>query len=103
MSDPVFITSRSRLVAVVETAVHKAVREALAQQKEPAMPAKRWLTNREAQAYLGLSKATLARYRAVGRLPYSCVQSAVYYRLADVEALLKKGMRSGQHDDATML
>lgn len=93
MSDAVFITSRSRLVAVVEAAVQKAAREALAQQKQPAMPAKRWLTNREAQAYLGLSKATLARYRAVGLLPYSRVQSAVYYRLADVEALLERGMQ----------
>lgn len=59
------------------------------------MSAKRWLTSHEAQAYLGLSKATLARYRAVGRLPYSRVQSAVYYRLADIEALLDQEMERG--------
>ena len=93
MSDPVFITSQSRLIAVVEAAVERAVSKALAQRQQPAVSGKRWLTNREAQAYLGLGKATLARYRAVGRLPYSRVQSAVYYRLADIEALLDRGMQ----------
>ena len=39
---------------------------------------------------LGLSKPTLARYRAAGTLPYSKVGSSVYYRLEDVEALLAR-------------
>ncbi|OZC04600.1 hypothetical protein BSZ36_05155 [Rubricoccus marinus] len=52
-------------------------------------PGKGWLTNREAQDYLGLSKATLARYRSEGMLPYSKIGASVYYRLADVEGLLE--------------
>lgn len=87
MSDPIFITTQSRLTATVEAAVQKAIRAALAARPE-APRAKRWLTSAEGQAYLGLSRATLARYRADGRLPYSKVGSSVYYRLADIEALI---------------
>lgn len=50
---------------------------------------KAWLTNPEAMQYLGLSRPTLARYRASGKLPYSKVGSSIYYRLSDVEALLE--------------
>lgn len=50
---------------------------------------KSWLTNAEAMEYLGLSRPTLARYRKSGRLPYSKVLANIYYRLADVEALLE--------------
>ena len=50
---------------------------------------KNWLTNNEAQEYLGLSKPTLARYRAEGRLAYSKVGSRIYYRIADLEAMLE--------------
>ena len=53
---------------------------------------KAWLTNREAQEYLGLSRPTLARYRAAGTLPYSKVGSSIYYRLTDVETLLESNM-----------
>ena len=60
------------------------------------MADKAWLTNAEAMDYLGLSRPTLARYRAAGKLRYSKVGSSVYYRLTDVEALLESNMvRSG--------
>lgn len=52
-------------------------------------PGKNWLTNAEAVEYLGLSRPTLARYRADGTLPYSKVGSSVFYRLSDVEGLLE--------------
>ena len=96
MQDPIFITTQSRLTATVAMAVEQAVRKALAPPRSPDIPVyKRWLTSAEAQAYLGLSRATLARYRAAGALPYSRVGSAVYYRLEDVEALLERGMQTG--------
>ena len=53
---------------------------------------KAWLTQPEAQKYLGLSKPTLARYRAAGKLPYSKVGSSCFYRLVDLEALLESGL-----------
>ena len=53
---------------------------------------KAWLTNAEAMAYLGLSRPTLARYRAAGKLPYSKVGSSIYYRLTDVEAMLESNL-----------
>ena len=53
---------------------------------------KSWLTNAEAMEYLGLSRPTLARYRAAGTLPYSKVGSSIYYRLTDVETLLESNM-----------
>ena len=56
-------------------------------------PGKSWLTQPEAQEYLGLSKATLARYRAAGTLPYSKLGSSIYYRLADVEEMLERRLQ----------
>ena len=56
------------------------------------MADKAWLTNAEAMEYLDLSRPTLARYRAAGKLRYSKVGSSVYYRLTDVEALLESNM-----------
>ena len=86
--EPVIVTSKAHLREAVSDAVESAMKRAAAAKDEPLANRKEWLTNREAQSYLGLSKATLARYRASGRLPYSKLGNAVYYRLADVEALL---------------
>ena len=55
---------------------------------------KAWLTNPEAMEYLGLSRPTLARYRAAGTLPFSKLGSNIYYRVIDVEALLEAGMQN---------
>lgn len=96
--DPHFITAQNKLTATVEAAVERAVKRLLdaRAQTSSAPGSKDWLTNREAQAYLGLSKATLARYRADGTLPYSRVNAAVFYRLADIEALLERGLVEGK-------
>lgn len=53
---------------------------------------KRFITNEEAMRYLGVSRTTLARYRKNGTLPYAKLEGGaapVYYRLADIEALLE--------------
>lgn len=87
--DPVIVTTKSALRTIVGDAVDGALQSIRSElNASPTTSEKRWLTNREAQSYLGLSKATLARYRANGTLPYSKVGSSVYYRLDDVEALL---------------
>lgn len=51
---------------------------------------KEWLTNAEAQAYLGLSRMTLQRYRDNGLLEFSKVGSNIFYRRRDILALLEK-------------
>lgn len=51
---------------------------------------KEWLTNAEAQAYLGLSRMTLQRYRDNGLLEYSKVGSNIFYRRSDIIGLLEK-------------
>lgn len=87
--DPVIVTSRAALVAAVTEAVERAVRrERATSPPSDDRPGKGWLTNAEAMVYLGLSRPTLARYRAAGSLPFSKVGSNVFYRLEDVEALL---------------
>lgn len=92
--DPHFITAQNKLTATVEAAVEKAVKRLLASRAaaadDDAPGGKDWLTNKEAQAYLGLSKATLARYRSDGTLPYSRLGSSVYYRRDAIEALLTR-------------
>jgi excisionase family DNA binding protein len=92
--DPIIIAKQSQLAALIEHATTKALEGVLKKREEDvaAGGSKAWLTNDEAAGYLGLSKVTLARYRSEGKLPYSRVGGAVYYRLTDVEALLESGL-----------
>lgn len=52
-----------------------------------------WLSNKAAQDYLELSRPTLQRLRSSGKLPFSKVGGKIYYRRADVEALLERHLR----------
>ena len=68
---------------------------AVAHHRAPELKAgKKWLTNPEGMEFLGLSRPTLQRYRASGKLPYSKVGGNIYYKLADLEALLEAHMQS---------
>lgn len=89
---PVIVVSKAALSEAVEAAVERAIGRLAPRFRTDARdrPDKGFLTNKEAQTYLGLSKATLARYRADGMLPYSRVGSNVYYALSDIEALLNR-------------
>lgn len=93
--DIVIVTTKLALNEAVEAAVERAAARLAARLRvdAPGAGPKAWLTNRETQAYLGLSKATLARYRADGRLPFSRVGSSVFYRTSDIEDRLVDGMR----------
>ena len=64
---------------------------------------KSWLTNAEALEYLGLSKATLSRFRSSGKLSYSKVGKSVYYKRTDLDKLLQTNLQlaedgEGSHD-----
>src|SRR5690625_7373299 len=48
-----------------------------------------WLSNEEAQKAMGLSRATLARYRADGTLPYSKLGQNIFYKTDDIKAALQ--------------
>lgn len=93
-SNALVLIPESRLRALLEESAEKAVRRTLRgviDHAAPARPGKEFMTNREAMAYLGKSRPTLARYRADGTLPFSKVKGSVYYRRADVLALIESG------------
>jgi hypothetical protein len=48
-----------------------------------------WLDPREVREMLGVSKASMNRYRRNGQLPYSCIGGKFMYREADVNKLRK--------------
>ena len=99
--DPLSRSLKALVADAVEAAVARAVPTPPPAERDRPGSRKEWLTNREAQDYLGLSKATLARYRADGTLPYSKpFGQHVYYRLADVEALLERNVVGHSGDGA---
>lgn len=48
-----------------------------------------FMTNKMVMEYLGLSRATLQRYRKDGRLLFSKTGRKVFYRRSDVQAMLE--------------
>lgn len=92
--DPVIVHTKGSLIRAVDEGVERALKKVHAEWKREreAAPGFCWVTNERAMELLGLSRPTLARYRADGKLPYSRVGSSVYYRVEDVEALLERGM-----------
>ena len=86
----VIVASRSELSGLIQDSVSRGLAEIIAQQSE-----KDWLTNKEAQEYLGLSRPTLQRYRSSGKLPFSKVGGNIYYRREDIEKLLEDNVRTG--------
>ena len=86
---PVIVTSRAALDESVAAAVERTLKRLNASPVERQSEGVGWLTNRGAQAALGVSKPTLARWRKAGTLAYSKVGGSVYYAVSDVEALLE--------------
>lgn len=52
---------------------------------------KAWLSNKEAQAYLGMSADFFKDLRASGQLTFYKVRGAVFYRKCDIDRLVEKG------------
>ena len=90
------------LERMIRGAVQSASKDYI-QEPQVLKERKSWLTNAEALEYLGLSKATLSRFRSSGILPYSKVGKSVYYRRIDLDKLLQANLQlaedgEGSHD-----
>lgn len=84
------VLSKTDLKNLLDRVVGRAVTRSLDEVEtlsEDAAP-KEWLTNQEAQRFLGLSKTTLQRYRDDGVLPYSKLGGNIYYRYEHVVDVL---------------
>ena len=57
-----------------------------AKEKEPK---EKWLDNQELMQLLKISKRTAQHYRDTGLISFSQVGNKIYYKLSDVEELLK--------------
>ncbi len=58
-------------------------------QKEK-QPKEQWLDNKELMDLLKISKRTAQHYRDTGIISFSQVGNKIYYKLSDVEELMKK-------------
>jgi 3-methyladenine DNA glycosylase Tag len=54
------------------------------------LPKEQWLDNQEFMQMMKVSKRTAQHYRDTGVISFSQIGSKIYYKLADVEELLKK-------------
>ncbi len=89
----VIVTSKADLQRIVHASVEAATAKILSHtQPTPSGGPKEWLTNREAMDFLGLSKTSLQRYRSSGRLPFSKMGGNIYYRYADLVAVLEENL-----------
>ena len=86
------VTSKADLQRIVDASVEAATSKLLSRIHPAKTGPKEWLTNREARDFLGLSKTTLQRYRSEGRLPFSKIGGNIYYRYADLVAVLEDNL-----------
>ncbi|MDN5578447.1 MAG: helix-turn-helix domain-containing protein [Chryseobacterium sp.] len=57
----------------------------------PIFKDEKWLDNQEVCLMMNITKRTLQTYKDKGMLPYSKLNRKNYYKLSDVQALLKAG------------
>ncbi|GIV60281.1 MAG: hypothetical protein KatS3mg043_1370 [Rhodothermaceae bacterium] len=55
-----------------------------------------YISNAEAMRLLGVSRATLQRWRDSGELPYARVGSMIFYRREDLEAFIGRHLVGGR-------
>ena len=91
--EPVVLTTKAALVTAVAAGVERAV-EAERKRREAERPEPSdgfgWLPLKEVQRRTGWSKATLARKRADGSLPYALIGQSVFVHLDDLRALMER-------------
>jgi len=58
---------------------------------------KKWLRTREVQDFLGLSSSAIQNLRITGILPYSKIGGTIYFRSDDIEKILNKNLKEGEH------
>lgn len=100
--DPVILTTKSALIKAVTEGTVKAVAYLEKQRsgERAAAPGFGYVENEEAMRLLNLSRPTLARYRKDGRLPFSRLGSKVFYRIADIEAMMERHRAGGSETAA---
>lgn len=78
-----------RFESAAETVLERNLGALLNRLQSDGTPGFCWVDNDTAMRLLGLSRPTLARYRADGTLPYAKLGNSVYYRVSDLEAVLE--------------
>ena len=84
----IILTSKESLESLVEESVKRAL------DHHGSTPETEWITNKQALEYLSVSRPTLQRYRSSGKIMFSKIGSKLYYRRADIEALLEQNIRT---------
>ncbi len=51
---------------------------------------KKWLSNSEAQSYLGVSAGFLQNLRETAKIPFSKVGQVIFYKVADIDRLIER-------------
>lgn len=92
------ITKRDTLSELISRAVRKEL-EAFKPQKNPDKEG-RVFTNKQAMAYLHVSRSTLQRWRNDGKLPYRQVQGKILYTEKDLNNLLENAAIKSQEDSS---
>lgn len=66
----------------------EAINNKLSQKEK--QPKEQWLDNKELMDLLKISKRTAQHYRDSGLISFSQVGNKIYYKLTDIEELMKK-------------
>ncbi|EFK34052.1 Uncharacterised protein [Chryseobacterium gleum] len=65
----------------------------------PIFKKEKWLDNQEVCLMMNITKRTLQTYKDKGLLPYSKLNRKNYYKLSDIQALLKAGQPYNTNDN----
>lgn len=65
----------------------------------PIFKEEKWLDNQEVCLMLGITKRSLQTYKDKGLLPYSKLNRKNYFKLSDVQVLLKAGQPYNTNDN----
>lgn len=64
--------------------------DAMAKTKRVDTLAKKWVSNSEAQVYLGVSAGFLQNLRETARVPFFKVGKSIFYRVGDLDRLIER-------------
>ena len=78
-SDIVIVTTLARLAGLIDDAVERAVRRALAEVEDERAVSDEWLPTRAAVKAYGKSRSTLYRWRAEERVRSKKIAGSVYF------------------------
>ena len=73
--------------------------ENVVQKYTPIFKEEKWLDNQEVCLMMDITKRTLQTYKDKGLLPYSKLNRKNYFKLSDVQALLRAGQPYNTNDN----